>query len=203
MWLRRVSPPVWADNIAEAFAFLHDEGGASFNLTLHPWSPDRRIVSAGCARLCPACSAADTSGAPPPTRWHASRASSCNAATQAQLRILRQKSSAARDRRPHLQLRVHVLRPLRRDGALRRLSELRRRIRAAAHPTGCRTPPRRMPRQAACVDRAYPPEVEPHRAGWICWSCSRHQTRRALKRYCSDWRRRSPAVIASEAKQSR
>ena len=37
MWLRRVSPPVWADNIAEAFAFLHDEGGASFNLTLHPW----------------------------------------------------------------------------------------------------------------------------------------------------------------------
>jgi allantoinase len=37
MWLRHVSPPVWADNIAEAFAFLHDEGGASFNLTLHPW----------------------------------------------------------------------------------------------------------------------------------------------------------------------
>jgi hypothetical protein len=28
---------VWADNIAEAFAFLHDEGGACFNLTLHPW----------------------------------------------------------------------------------------------------------------------------------------------------------------------
>ena len=37
MWLRRVPPPVWADNIAEAFAVLHDEGGASFNLTLHPW----------------------------------------------------------------------------------------------------------------------------------------------------------------------
>jgi allantoinase len=37
MWLRRVSPLVWADNVAEAFAFLHDEGGASFNLTLHPW----------------------------------------------------------------------------------------------------------------------------------------------------------------------
>ena len=37
MWLRRVPPPVWADNIVEAFAFLHDEGGASFNLTLHPW----------------------------------------------------------------------------------------------------------------------------------------------------------------------
>lgn len=37
MWLRRVSPAVWADNIAEGFAFLHNEGGASFNLTLHPW----------------------------------------------------------------------------------------------------------------------------------------------------------------------
>jgi peptidoglycan/xylan/chitin deacetylase (PgdA/CDA1 family) len=37
MWLRRVSPPVWADNIADAFAYLHDESGASFNLTLHPW----------------------------------------------------------------------------------------------------------------------------------------------------------------------
>ena len=37
MWLRRVSAPVWADNVAEAFAFLHAEGGASFNLTLHPW----------------------------------------------------------------------------------------------------------------------------------------------------------------------
>jgi len=37
MWLRRVPPPVWADNVAEAFSFLHDEGGGSFNLTLHPW----------------------------------------------------------------------------------------------------------------------------------------------------------------------
>lgn len=37
MWLRRVPPRVWADNIAEAFAVLHAEGGAAFNLTLHPW----------------------------------------------------------------------------------------------------------------------------------------------------------------------
>jgi allantoinase len=37
MWLRRVPPHVWADNIAEAFTFLHDEGGGCFNLTLHPW----------------------------------------------------------------------------------------------------------------------------------------------------------------------
>jgi peptidoglycan/xylan/chitin deacetylase (PgdA/CDA1 family) len=37
MWLRRVSAPVWADGIAEAFAVLHEEGGGVFNLTLHPW----------------------------------------------------------------------------------------------------------------------------------------------------------------------
>lgn len=37
MWLRRVTPAVWADGIAEAFAFLHAEGGGVFNLTLHPW----------------------------------------------------------------------------------------------------------------------------------------------------------------------
>ncbi len=37
MWLRHVPPPVWADGIAEAFAFLHGEGGGVFNLTLHPW----------------------------------------------------------------------------------------------------------------------------------------------------------------------
>jgi len=37
MWLRRVSPSVWADNVADAFAFLHDEGGGCFNMTLHPW----------------------------------------------------------------------------------------------------------------------------------------------------------------------
>jgi allantoinase len=37
MWLRRVTPPVWAEGIAEAFGCLHDEGGGCFNLTLHPW----------------------------------------------------------------------------------------------------------------------------------------------------------------------
>jgi allantoinase len=37
MWLRRVSPEIWADGIAEAFEVLHREGGAVFNLTLHPW----------------------------------------------------------------------------------------------------------------------------------------------------------------------
>ncbi|MEO8715829.1 MAG: hypothetical protein ABI369_12525 [Acetobacteraceae bacterium] len=37
MWLRHVTPPIWADGVAEAFAFLHEEGGGVFNLTLHPW----------------------------------------------------------------------------------------------------------------------------------------------------------------------
>ena len=35
--LRGVRVPVWADNLAEAFAVLHEEGGGTFNLTLHPW----------------------------------------------------------------------------------------------------------------------------------------------------------------------
>ncbi len=37
MWLRRVIPPVWSENIVEAFEVLHAEGGNVFNLTLHPW----------------------------------------------------------------------------------------------------------------------------------------------------------------------
>jgi len=37
MWLRRVTPPVWADCVADGFAFLHAEGGGVFNLALHPW----------------------------------------------------------------------------------------------------------------------------------------------------------------------
>jgi peptidoglycan/xylan/chitin deacetylase (PgdA/CDA1 family) len=37
MWLRRVTPPVWAEGIAEGLAALHEEGGAACNLTLHPW----------------------------------------------------------------------------------------------------------------------------------------------------------------------
>jgi peptidoglycan/xylan/chitin deacetylase (PgdA/CDA1 family) len=40
--LRGVTLPVWSDNLAEAFAVLHEEGcqghgGTVFNLTLHPW----------------------------------------------------------------------------------------------------------------------------------------------------------------------
>lgn len=37
MWLRRVSPRVWASGIVEGFSVLHGEGGAVFNLILHPW----------------------------------------------------------------------------------------------------------------------------------------------------------------------
>jgi allantoinase len=37
MWLRRVTPSAWADGIAAGFAYLYEEEGASFNLTLHPW----------------------------------------------------------------------------------------------------------------------------------------------------------------------
>jgi peptidoglycan/xylan/chitin deacetylase (PgdA/CDA1 family) len=37
MWLRRISPQAWAASIAEGVEVLHGEGGAVFNLTLHPW----------------------------------------------------------------------------------------------------------------------------------------------------------------------
>lgn len=37
MALRHVTPPVWAAIIDEAFSVLHEEGGAVFNLTLHPF----------------------------------------------------------------------------------------------------------------------------------------------------------------------
>ena len=37
MWLRRVTPPVWAESLVEAFHVLHAEGGGVINLTLHPW----------------------------------------------------------------------------------------------------------------------------------------------------------------------
>ena len=37
MWLRRVPARTWSNNIVEAFRFLHDEGGGTFNLTLHPF----------------------------------------------------------------------------------------------------------------------------------------------------------------------
>jgi len=37
MWLRRVSPRAWSDGIVEAFTVLREEGGAAFNLSLHPW----------------------------------------------------------------------------------------------------------------------------------------------------------------------
>jgi allantoinase len=37
MGLRRVPAATWSANIVEAFDYLHNEGGAVFNLTLHPF----------------------------------------------------------------------------------------------------------------------------------------------------------------------
>jgi peptidoglycan/xylan/chitin deacetylase (PgdA/CDA1 family) len=37
MWLRHMAPDVWARSVAEGFDVLHAEGGAVFNLTLHPF----------------------------------------------------------------------------------------------------------------------------------------------------------------------
>jgi allantoinase len=37
MWLRQVPPDIWAAGVGEAAEVLHGEGGAAFNLTLHPF----------------------------------------------------------------------------------------------------------------------------------------------------------------------
>ena len=37
MWLRRTPPAIWATCVTEGAAYLHEEGGGCFNLTLHPW----------------------------------------------------------------------------------------------------------------------------------------------------------------------
>jgi allantoinase len=37
LWLRRLPMPRWPDIVAEAFETLHEEGGRSFCLSLHPW----------------------------------------------------------------------------------------------------------------------------------------------------------------------
>jgi peptidoglycan/xylan/chitin deacetylase (PgdA/CDA1 family) len=37
MWLKRMPPAAWAANATAAFDALHEEGGAVFQLSLHPW----------------------------------------------------------------------------------------------------------------------------------------------------------------------
>jgi len=37
LWLRRIDMPRYPDLVAEAFDYLHGEGGQVFNLSLHPW----------------------------------------------------------------------------------------------------------------------------------------------------------------------
>lgn len=58
------------------------------------------------------------------------------APTPPQLRVLRPGSAAGRHRGRDLQLRMHVLRDLRRDRPVRQMPELRRRVRGEAHSSG-------------------------------------------------------------------
>src|SRR6478752_837257 len=74
------------------------------------------------------------------------------AATAAQLRGLRQGPAADRLGRDDLHLRVHVVRPVCRAAA-ERLPELRRWIRAAAHPAGPGVAAGPVPAAAPGLDR--------------------------------------------------
>src|SRR5262249_49945890 len=67
-------------------------------------------------------------------------------------------------RGPHLQLRMYVLRRLRRDAAPQRLPQLRRRLLPAAGAAGARAPARRLPRGPPGEHEAPPPSRRPRRA---------------------------------------
>ena len=85
------------------------------------------------------------------------------AATPAELRILRQGPAAGRNGRADLQLRVHVLRGLRRDQAAQCLPELRRRFRAAADPARERMAARAIGREATSFGQACSSQLQPRR----------------------------------------
>ena len=91
----------------------------------------------------------DRPGTLAPCRW-----------TSAQLRVLRSRPPERRSGRPHLHLRVHILRPVRRRALPRRLPQLRRELRAAADP------PRGAAAEASGVDASgsspSTPSARPH-----------------------------------------
>src|SRR3954467_9643141 len=77
--------------------------------------------------------------------------------TSAELRVLRQGPAAGCYRSADLQLRVHVLRRLRRNQATQCLPQLRRRLRASADPPGNRVAARSVGRQAPALQQTRAP----------------------------------------------
>jgi hypothetical protein len=96
------------------------------------------------------------------------------AGTEAQLRILRQGLTTRRGGCPNLFLRVHILRRVRREGSVQRLSELRRRVCAAPDPAGSRAAARGFPCPTPGVDRAGSPEAVARRGRGICPTNARY-----------------------------
>src|SRR5580704_12625776 len=82
--------------------------------------------------------------------------------------MLRQRPAAQRTRCPHLHLRVHVLRRVCRQRAAQRLSQLRRRVRAAPNPPGHRAASRRLPRQTTGFDATGPLEMAARGRHGVC-----------------------------------
>src|ERR1043166_858596 len=119
------------------------------NKPLPPHALDARICSYECtfcaacvekvlANVCPNCGGGFV---PPPLRpapnWKGDN-------------FLGQAPAPARARRAHLQLRIHVLPRVRREGASQRLPQLRRGLRPPAAPPGTQLERRQFSRSGSC-----------------------------------------------------
>src|SRR5262245_62077352 len=75
--------------------------------------------------------------------------------------MLRPRPAAIVDARPHLHLRMHVLRRLRGEGAVQRLPELRRRLCAKTDPAGDRMAPGSFGGQTSAFEPARAALLQP------------------------------------------
>ena len=103
-----------------------------------------------------------------------------HASTQTKLRILRQGSAATSDGCVHLHVRMYVLRALRRERAVQRMSKLRWWFRATAHSPGHRTAAECVSRQTAGVYATGPFVLGSGRTRAVRPRRPRHQARTAL-----------------------
>src|SRR5690349_5447982 len=94
-----------------------------------------------------------------------------NAGNETELRALQQGASARGARCAHLQLRVHVLRELRR-AARERVPELRRRLCGAAGAAGAQLEGRQLPGRLSGEQDSQAPAGRPRGARALC---RRHQ----------------------------
>ena len=117
-------------------------------------------------------------------RWAtpSNRENERGAGASAELRILRPGPAASGHRGADLHLRMHVLRGLRRDQAVQRLPELRRRLCAAADPPGRGMASRPLRRQASRLGQARSPVAQPARDRRPVGTAAEYSTARPLTR---------------------